>query len=150
MTIRLVARAALVAALVSQALGGCSKKEAPAVPDAGPPPAPEPTAPLVTELAPLEDPGGAPDDAAAEAGKKKWTGGGTGYNANQLKIKQCCNAIREQAKTLGASPEAFQLTALGTQCDAFAAQMGASGAAPELNQLREILKTAKVPLACQF
>jgi hypothetical protein len=150
MTIRHLARAALVATLIVPTLGGCSKKEAPAVPDVGPPPAPEPTAPQITELAPLEDEGGAPSDAATEAGKKKWTGGGGGSNANQLKIKQCCNAIREQAKTLGASPEAFQLNALGAQCDAFAAQMGASGAAPELNQLREILKTAKVPLACQF
>jgi hypothetical protein len=134
-----------VAALVA----GCSKKEAPVPQEAGPPPAPEPSAPQVTELAPIEDDSGPPGDAAPEAGKK-WGGGG-GYNANQLKIKGCCNAIRTEAKALGpSSPEAFQLNALSLQCDAFAAQMGAQGSAPELNQLRQILKTAKVPLACQF
>jgi hypothetical protein len=147
MTVRslvLVALGAFGAALVA----GCPKKEAPVVQEAGPPPAPEPTAPQITELAPLEDDSGPPADAASEAGKK-WRAGG-GSSANQLKIKECCNAIRTQAKTIGASPEAFQLNALAVQCDAFAAQMGAQGNAPELNQLRQILKTAKVPLACQM
>jgi hypothetical protein len=148
MTIRSLAVVAL-AGFVGALLAGCPKKEAPVVQDAGPPPAPEPSAPQVTELAPIEDDGGPAADAASEAGKK-WGGGGGGYNANQLKIKGCCNAIRTEAKTLGSSPEAFQLNALSLQCDAFAAQMGAQGSAPELNQLRQILKTAKVPLACQF
>jgi hypothetical protein len=148
MTLRslgVVAVGALVAALVA----GCPKKEAPLVQEAGPPPAPEPTAPPITELQPLEDEAGAPGDAAAEAGKR-WSGGGGGYNANQLKIKACCGTLRTQAKALGSSPEAFQLNALALQCDAFATQMGAQGNAPELNQLRQILKTAKVPLACEF
>jgi hypothetical protein len=145
MTIRSLTLVALVSALVA----GCPKKEAPVVPDAGPPPPPEPSAPQITELAPIEDDSGPPSDAAAEAGKKKWGGGG-GYNTNQLKIKQCCNTIRAQAKVLGASPEAFQLNALAMQCDAFAAQVGPQGSAPELNQLREILKTAKLPVGCQM
>src|ERR1700677_924096 len=144
MTIRRFALAALVATWVA----GCPKKEAPVVVDAAPPPAPEPTPPAVTELAPLEDDSGPPVDAATEAGKK-WHGGAA-TNANQIKIKECCNAIRAQAKVLGSSPEAFQLNALSLQCDAFAAQMGAAGSAPELNQLRQILKTAKVPVACQM
>jgi hypothetical protein len=127
MTIRSLAVIAFIATLVA----GCPKKEAPVVQEAGPPPAPEATAPQITELAPLEDEGGASADAATEAGKK-WHGGGGGSNANQLKIKTCCNAIRSQAKALGASPEAFQLNALAAQCDVFAAQMGAQGSAPEL------------------
>jgi hypothetical protein len=146
MTIRSLAVVAL-SVFIGALVAGCPKKEAPVVQEAGPPPTPEPSAPQVTELAPIEDDSGPATDAASEAGKK-WSGGG--YNANQLKIKGCCNAIRTEAKTLGSSPEAFQLNALSLQCDAFAAQMGAQGSAPELNQLRQILKTAKVPLACQF
>ena len=86
-------------------------------------------------------------DAAPEAGKKL---GGGGYNGNQLKIKACCNAMRAQAKQMGASPEAFQINALAAQCDMFVTQVGPQGNAPELNQLREILKSIKLPSACQM
>ena len=41
-------------------------------------------------------------DGAPEAGPKKWTG--PGMNPNQARIEACCNAMRAQAKTLGASP----------------------------------------------
>jgi hypothetical protein len=123
---------------------GCPKKE-PAVEDAGPP---APAAlPDVTELAPLADDAGPVVDAAPEAGKKL---GGGGYNSNQLKIKACCNAMRAQAKQMGASPEAFQINALAAQCDMFVTQVGPQGNAPELNQLREILKSIKLPSACQM
>ncbi|HTB72752.1 MAG TPA: hypothetical protein VK762_05895 [Polyangiaceae bacterium] len=126
---------------------GCPKKE-PVVEDAAPPtPA---TVPTVTELAPLTDDGG-PDaaDAAPEAGKKP-SGGGPSYNANQMKIKACCNAMRAQAKAMGSSPEAFQINALAAQCDTFATQVGPAGNAPELNQLRQILKSLTLPSACQM
>ena len=125
---------------------GCPKKE-PAVEDAGAPP---PTsAPTVTELAPLSDDGGPDADAEPEAGKKR-SGGGPGFNANQLKIKACCNAMRAQAKQMGSSPEGFQINALAAQCDMFAAQVGPAGNAPELNQLRQILKSITLPAACQM
>jgi hypothetical protein len=128
---------------------GCPKKE-PAVEDAGAPPPPPSSAPTVTELAPLGDDGGADAaDAAPEAGKKP-SGGGGGYNANQLKIKECCNAMRAQAKTLGSSPEGFQINALAAQCDMFATQVGPGGNAPEMAQLRQILKSVKLPSACQM
>ncbi len=84
-----------------------------------------------------------------EAGKKP-SGGGGGYNTNQLKIKECCNAMRAQAKSLGSSPEGFQINALAAQCDMFATQVGPAGNAPELNQLRQILKSVKLPSACQM
>ncbi len=125
---------------------GCPKKE-PMVDDAGPTPVPS-SAPTVTELAPLTDDGGPDADAAPEAGKKP--GGGGGYNANQLKIKACCNAMRAQAKAMGSSPEAFQINALAAQCDMFATQVGPAGNAPELNQLRQILKSLTLPSACQM
>jgi hypothetical protein len=125
---------------------GCPKKEA-AVEEAGPPP--PPAAPDVTELAPLTDDAGPTIDAAPEAGGKKPSGGG-GYNTNQLKIKECCNAMRAQAKQLGSSPEGFQINALAAQCDLFAVQVGPQGNAPELNQLRQILKSVKLPSACQM
>jgi hypothetical protein len=126
---------------------GCPKKE-PAVEDAGAPPPPPASTPTVTELAPLSDDGGPDADAAPEAGKKP--SGGGGYNANQLKIKECCNAMRAQAKALGSSPEGFQINALAAQCDMFATQVGPAGNAPELNQLRQILKSVKLPSACQM
>jgi hypothetical protein len=127
---------------------GCPKKE-PAVEDAGAPPPPPSSAPTVTELAPLSDDGG-PDaaDAAPEAGKKP--SGGGGLNTNQLKIKECCTAMRAQAKSLGSSPEAFQINALAAQCDQFVTQVGPAGNAPELAQLRAILKSVKLPTACQM
>jgi hypothetical protein len=125
---------------------GCPKKPTPAVEDSGPPT--PPPAPDVTELAPLTDDGGDDGPAEAEAGKK-WTG--PGLNPNQQKIKVCCNAMRAQAKQLGAgSPEAFQLNALAAQCDVLATQVGPQGNAPEFNQLRQMLKSVKLPPACQM
>jgi hypothetical protein len=125
----------------------CPKKPPPAVEDAAPPPPPAPT-PSVTELAPIGEDAG--DDAAAEAAApKKWTG--PAYNGNQLRIKECCNAMRAQAKQMGpSSPEGFQLNALATQCDLVAAQVGPQGTAPEFNQLRQMLKSIKLPVACQL
>jgi hypothetical protein len=125
---------------------GCPKKEPMVVDAEAPPPS---SAPTVTELAPLTDDGG-PDaaDAAPEAGKK--ASGGGGYNANQLKIKACCSAMRAQAKSMGSSPEAFQINALAAQCDMFATQVGPAGNAPELNQLRQVLKSLTLPSACQM
>ena len=124
---------------------GCPKKPPPVV-DAGeaPPPA---TSNSVAELAPLVDDAGEVD-AAPEAAPKRWTG--PGVNPNQSKIQACCRAMRAEAKTLGASPEAFQLNAVAGQCDVFAKQVGPAGNAPELNQLRQILRSVKLPSACQF
>ncbi len=127
-------------------LMGCPKKQPP-VEDAGAAPPPAST-PEVTELAPLTDDGG--EEAEAEASAPKKAGGG-GYNSNQMKIKQCCNAMRAQAKAMGAnSPEAFQINGLAAQCDMFAAQVGPHGNAPEFEQLRQILKSIKLPTACAF
>src|SRR5271165_1656052 len=118
----------------------CSKKAAPAVEDAGvvPPPA---STPEVTELAPLTDDGG--PDADASGGARKWVGGGAS-NANQVKIKACCNAMRAQAKQMGGSPEAFQVNAFAAQCDMVATQIGSQGNAPEFNQIRQMLKSIKL------
>jgi hypothetical protein len=124
---------------------GCPKKQPPVV-DAGEPPPPAATS--VAELAPLVDDAGDEGDGAPEAAPKKWTG--PGGNPNQLKIQACCNAMRAQARTLGASPEAFQLTAAAGQCDVFAKQVGPAGNAPELNQLRQVLRSVKLPGACNF
>lgn len=124
---------------------GCPKKQPPVV-DAGEPP-PPPAASSVTELAPLIEDAGEDVADVVEAGKK-WTG--PGVNANQAKIMACCGAMRAEARKLGASPEAFQLTAAAQQCDVFARQVGPAGNAPELNQLRQVLRSVKLPAACQF
>ena len=127
---------------------GCPKKEPAVVEEAAAPPPPA-SAPTVTELMPLTDDAG-PDasDAAPEAGKKVSVG--PVYNPNQLKIKQCCNAMRAQATAMGTSPEAFQIKALAAQCDVFVTQVGPQGNAPELSQLRQILQSVKLPTACQM
>src|SRR5579859_5805683 len=112
---------------------GCPKKPEPVVEDAAPSPAAS-SAPTVTELAPIVDDGG--DDGEAEAAAPRKAPGGWGYNANQTKIKECCNAMRAQAKQLGtSSPEGFQINALAAQCDVFATQVGPQGTAPELAQV---------------
>jgi hypothetical protein len=129
-------------------LVGCPKKPPPAVVDAeavAPPPA---STAEITELAPMTDDGGAEAGAAGTA--KKWTGAGGGGSANQVKVRACCNAMRDQAKKMGSSPEAFQITAIAAQCDNVAVQIGSQGNAPEFNQLRQILKSVKLPAACQF
>jgi hypothetical protein len=126
---------------------GCPKKETPAVEEAGPPPAPAPT-PSVTELAPLvEDAGPDAADAAADAGKKYATG--PSYNANQMKVRACCNALHAQAKQLGTAPEAAQVNMAAATCDTLVVQMGVTGTAPELAGLRQILKTVALPAVCQ-
>ncbi len=126
---------------------GCPKKQ-PVVQDAGAAEAPPPSA-SVTEHAPLTDDGGDDGAAEAEAGPKKYTG--PAMNPNQRKIEACCNAMRAQAKTMGTtSPEGFQLNAAAAQCDVFAKQVGPAGNAPEFAQLRGILKSVKLPSACQF
>ena len=113
---------------------GCPKKPAPVVEDAGEP-APAPT-PSVTQLAALTDDGG--DDAAPEAGPKKWNG--PSVNPNQQKIKACCNAMRATHDPT--------LMAVAMQCDALASQVGPGGSDPAFAQLRAILKGAKLPGAC--
>ena len=139
----------LIFALALPVVGtGCSKKAEPVEQPKPEAPAPAPT-PEVTELAPLVDDAGF--DAGFDAGiVKKATGGGGGVNANQLKVKQCCNAMRAEAKQLGSSPEANQIAAFAMQCDMIAAQVGPQGNAPEFNQLRSVLKSIKLPAACQF
>jgi hypothetical protein len=126
---------------------GCPKKAPPPpVEDSAPPP--PASTPTVTELAPITDTTDA-SDAAPEAAAKKWTG--PAMNPNQMKIEACCNGMRAQAKALGAnSPEGFQLNAAATQCDVFAKQVGPAGNAPEFAQLRQILKSLKLPAVCQF
>jgi hypothetical protein len=130
---------------------GCPKKPAPAeVVDASPAAEPAPGPPDVTELVPLTDQG-LPDAGAADAHVQphKWTGAAPN-NANQVKIKQCCNALRTQAKQLGSSPEGNQLVGVAVYCDALAAQVGPQGTAPEFTQLRQVLQSVKLPALCQF
>jgi hypothetical protein len=126
---------------------GCPKKPPPlAVEDAGPS-APA-TTPTVTELAPLTEEAGA-EDAAPEAAPKKWTG--PGLTANQMKLQACCSAMRAQAKQVGvSSPEGFQLNAAAVYCDSVVKQVGPAGTAPEFAQVRAMLKSVKLPSACQF
>lgn len=127
-------------------VAGCPKKQPVAAEDAEPPP--PPSAPTVTELAPLTETPDAGDAAAEAATPKKWVG--PALTPNQSKIEACCGAMRAQARQLGSSPEAFQINAAAAQCDLFAKQVGPQGTAPEFAQIRQILKSVKLPSACQF
>ncbi len=128
--------------LVGAALvGACEKHHPVPIVDAAPPPAPTP-APTPETIAPVTD-----DDAGADAGVDaghKPTG--VFVDPKVARIKQCCGALRGQAKALGPSPEAGLFTGAAAQCDAVAAQAGAKGTAPELAFLRT-LRT--IPPICQ-
>lgn len=124
-------------------LSACPKKDPPVIVDAAPPPPPpEPdTGPV--DLAPLEEDAGV--DADAEAGPKKFTGK---YNPNLARMKQCCNALRAEAKRMGASPEAGMFMQAAATCDGLAAQATASGTAPELSAVRGLLAGRQMPPMC--
>lgn len=124
----------------------CKKDPPPPVVDAAPALVETVAAPV--ELAPLIEDAG-PDVDASDAAVKKPTG--SGMNVNQSRAKQCCNALRAQAKQLGASPEAAQIQAFAATCDGLAAQLGpnAGPQAPELAPLRAMLQGKTLPAVCQ-
>jgi len=127
-------------------VAACKKPE-PAIVDAGPPP-PVATDAAPAILAPLDEDAGDAADAADAAPVKH---AGSGLNTNQARAKQCCAAIRAQAKQLGASPEANMLMGIATTCDTLAVQVGptSGGQAPELAPLRQMLKGKTMPAVCQ-
>jgi hypothetical protein len=139
-------RTLLIAIAISTpaAVSGCQKKEPPPAVDSGPPPVVS-VAPTVTELAPLADDAG--DADASDAAAKHWVG--PAVNPNQQKLQACCNAMRAQAKAMGSSPEANQLIGAAATCDTFVKQVGPAGSAPELAVIRGLLKSVKLPVACQ-
>jgi hypothetical protein len=132
--------------LVPVFMMGCPKKEQPVVEEAAAPPPPA-SPPTVTELAPMVDDAG-PDaaDATPDAAKKY---SGPSYNANQLKVRECCSALHAQVKQLGTAPEAAQVNMAAQTCDMLVVQMGASGTAPEMAAVRQMLKSVKLPSVCQ-
>jgi len=120
---------------------GCEKKKPPPV--EVPPPPPPPVDAGVVVLVPLDDAG----DAAPEVGPARPHGNWTPPNPNAARIRQCCNAIRGEAKKLGAAPEAAMLIGIAAQCDLLAGQV-TGGNAPEFAQVRQMLKGRTVPAAC--
>ncbi len=140
------ALAMLAAVCMPVVLFGCPKKTNP-VQDAAPAPTPTPT---MTEavLAPIEDDAG---DAAEEEAAAKPVYHGSGLTTNQLRIKQCCNALRSQAKTMGNSPEAMQITQAATLCDGVVLAVGnqKGGQAPEFAPVRQMLTGKTIPAVCK-
>jgi hypothetical protein len=132
----LVACAAAVCTLVA----ACKKAE-PVVVDAGAPPPPVVIDAAPAQLAPLDE-----VDAAIEvdAGAPAHHHTGPGLSTNQARAKQCCNALRSEAKT---DPI---LTALAAQCDQVAMQIGptSAGQAPEFGAIRQMLKGHNIPALC--
>jgi hypothetical protein len=124
-------------------LAGCPKKHEDA-PDAAPVAvvAPPDAAPVVLDLA---DP---PDAAVAEIDAGPVHHAGTGVGGNAARIKQCCRAIRGEAKALGASPEANIMIGVAAQCEMAASQSGASGTAPEMAVVRNMLRGRNLPALC--
>jgi hypothetical protein len=123
-------------------LAACPKKETPVVVDAAPPP--PPAEDVQTSLVPMEEDTGAPDTGVDAP--HKYTG--PAVNPNVARLKQCCNAIATQAKTMGSSPEAGLFSTAAAQCNLLAAQAGASGTAPELSAVRALLAGRNIPAIC--
>jgi hypothetical protein len=125
-------------------LSGCPKKPPPPpvdTVDAAPAPADTSSGPTV--LQPLDDDLGV--DAAEAGPPKKVAKPGS---ANAARIKQCCAAIRNQAKSMGTSPEANLLVGFAMQCDQFAVA-ATSGNAPEFAAFRNAIAGHTLPPACQ-
>ncbi len=121
-------------------VGACKKDPPPAPIELPPPAVVDAGVPAMTII---DDAG----DAAPEAEAPKPRGNGAPWNANAAHVRQCCNAIRHQAKNLGVSPEATIMMGIAIQCDMVAAQVG-GGAAPEFAQVRQMLKGRTLPAAC--
>jgi hypothetical protein len=136
------ASAALAPAVFAVLLLGCPKKDPPAVVDAAPPPPPVVEA-AVVDLTPIVEDAG-PD--VVEASAPKYTG--PAVNPNVARIKQCCAAIRKQAKDLGSSPEAATIQSAAASCDQLAAQAGASNNAPEFAIVKSLMAGKPMPAVC--
>jgi hypothetical protein len=74
---------------------------------------------------------------------------GVPTNGNLERLKQCCNALATQGKSLGASPEGLTMISASQQCLAIVAQAGPKGTAPELGPIRGYLQGANVPAVCK-
>ena len=83
---------------------------------------------------------------AADAAKKV----GVGVSTNVVRLRQCCGQLRTQARPILTTPEGAALLQAAVQCDAMAAQAGASKAnAPELGLLKTALAGRNIPPLCQ-
>jgi hypothetical protein len=125
-------------------VAACNKPQAAAVFDAGPPPVATDAAPTI--LVPLDDTATTVDAAVAVVKRS----GGPALSSNQTRAKQCCAALRTQAKSLGSSPEANMLTTFAAQCDVVAMQIGptSGGQAPEFATIRQLLQGHTIPSVC--
>jgi hypothetical protein len=137
--------AVVCAGAVTTILPACNKPPAAAVFDAGPPAAATDAAPTI--LVPLDEDAGSTIDAAVAVVKR---GVGPALSSNQTRAKQCCNALRTEAKTLGASPEANLLLGFAAQCDLVAMQIGPTSGvqSPEFAGIRQLLKGHSMPAVC--
>ena len=125
---------------------GCPKKPVPVEVDSGAAPVATPSV-TQTTLQPLDDTADAGvADTGVDAGKKAT---GPHQTASQAHVKQCCSALRAQAKAMNNDPT---FTSLAQLCDGLAPQVGPSsgGQAPELEPLRQLLKgKPTIPAICQ-
>lgn len=123
-------------------------KEAPPAATFDAAPAAVPTDAAPTVLVPLDEDAGIGVDASPPP--VHHAAGGSGLTSNQTRAKQCCNELRTQAKSLGASPEANILAGFAAQCDMVAMQIGptSGGQAPEFGALRQLLKGHTIPGVC--
>lgn len=82
-------------------------------------------------------------DPGLKAGTAVAGGGG-----NVGRLGQCCTALANQAKALGASPEAGMILSAAAQCTALVRAAGPNGNAPELGALRAALAGRNLPAVC--
>jgi len=72
-------------------------------------------------------------------------GGGGGGGGNAERLRQCCNALKAQAKQMGNPPE---FGAAIQTCDSMVAALGPNGNAPELGAIKNMLAGKTVPAIC--
>ena len=64
-----------------------------------------------------------------------------------VRVRQCCHAIRKQAKGLGSTPDGAALMNVAARCD-MAVSQTASGQAPNFTPVRQMLRGRLLPAAC--
>ncbi len=128
-------------------LAACPKKDPPPVVDSGA--APSATVvdvPDTGDFLPLELDSGTDSGDSGDSGKKAT---GPYVPPNVARIRQCCGQIQQQAKALGASPEAGMLLGLSAQCNVAANALQTNPNAPEVAIFKQAMAGRTLPPVCQ-
>jgi hypothetical protein len=127
-------------------LAACPKKDPPVVDSGAAPSATVVDVPDTGEFLPLDLDSGTDSGDSGDSGKKAT---GPFVSPNVARIRQCCGQIQQQAKSLGASPEAGMLLALAGQCNVAANALQTNPNAPEVAMFKQAMAGRNLPPVCQ-